>query len=53
MLQNPPQDFRNTNGVWDRGEGVVEMESHEPMKCRTESSIATLIPRAVGLLFLS
>lgn len=25
------------------------MESHEPMKCHTESSIATLVPRAVGL----
>lgn len=25
------------------------MESHEPMKCHTESSIATLVPPAVGL----
>lgn len=29
----------------------MKMESHEPMKCHTENSIATLIPKAVGLLF--
>lgn len=28
----------------------MKLESHEPMKCHTENSIATLIPKAVGLL---
>lgn len=46
MLQKPSSGFQEYQQGVGAVEGrVMEMESHEPMKCHTESSIATLIPQ--------